>query len=95
MTLLEYAKETLFQMNKIQSGEEFAKFFVARKCECFLLFGKGTVTSTSHGLEYFQNIIKYWECPTAYKKLKEKAGVDYEYNFVQMLIENKKICSRH
>lgn len=90
MNLLEYSIETIETMNQIQSGEEFAKYFVQRKCECYMLFSNGLITSTSHGIDFFNNVIKYWDNPHEYKKTKEKNVVDYEYNFVQLIINNKK-----
>jgi hypothetical protein len=89
MNLLEFSKESVEQLNKL-SGTEFAKYFIERKSICFYKYSKQIVTSSSHGINFFDNIIKHWDNPESYcKKQDKKFGIDYEYNFVEILKSNK------
>jgi hypothetical protein len=95
--LKEYAEKTI-QILEHLKGVEYAKYFIDRKCKRFKFFGK-QITSTAHGIDFFDNIVKYWDDPDSYlKSIKGriidkdaiKKGRDYELNFVLLLKQNKK-----
>lgn len=98
--LLEFAKKTIKELEQIKDGD-FAAAFVKAKVFCFHNYQNGLVTSNSHGLSYFENIVKYWDDPDSYytpldKKnnpismdKREKLVGDYEYNFIKILKANK------
>ncbi len=66
----------------------YAELFVRLRIESFSRFHSGIIVSVSHGIEYFNNVIRYWDNPESFCK-KKKEEPDYEYNFVQVLINNK------
>jgi len=94
--LLEFANRV---QNELDSAKEnFAKKFVEYKLACFDLYQKGIVTSASHGIDFFKNVISYWDNPDQYvadkeAKLKQEGIKDkldvYEHNFVKILKANK------
>ncbi len=95
ISLLDYAIETVKNMETI-SSVDFAKYFIKRKCESFHLYNEGLITSSSHGADFFQNIIKYWDNPDLYYTPKGQGTLsskipsdDYEYNFIKLLKNNK------
>ena len=95
-SLLEYAVATVDQMNSI-SSKDFAPYFVERKSAYFHLYSGGLVTSSSHGADFFQNVIRYWDAPDTYYTPKGSGTLskvipddDYENNFVRILKANKK-----
>ena len=89
MNLLEFAKDTVARMDAIQSGE-FAKFYLARKSEYFWKYNPDQlITSSSHGIDFFHNVIKFWDEPEKYREKPKKGEEYYEYNFVLILQKNK------
>ncbi|MEK6881461.1 MAG: hypothetical protein AABY22_17695 [Nanoarchaeota archaeon] len=94
MNLLEFAKETVKAMESI-SSKNFASYFVKRKSEYFHAYSNGWVTSSSHGISFFENVIKFWDDPDSYytpteKNLNKIGTDDYEYNFIRILKHNQK-----
>lgn len=94
MNLLEFAKETVKEMESISSSD-FASYFVNRKSEYFKKYSNGLVSSSSHGISFFENVIKFWDNPDSYYTPEEKninkiGSDDYEYNFIRILKHNKK-----
>ncbi len=92
MNLLEYAQKTVLDLEKAKSDENFASIFIEAKMKCFKLYHNQIITSSSHGINFFNNIIKYWDNPdsyytpdTKYKKIEP----DYEQNFITLLNHNK------
>jgi len=81
MNLLEYANESVIVFKDIESSQ-FATEFVKRRCHCFHTYQHTMITSGFHGINFFDNVIKYWDNP----KGKE---IDYDYNFVLILQKNK------
>ena len=88
MSLLEFATETVAEMKSIAS-KDFAKYFIQRKIICYHRYHGGLITSSAHGIDFFQNIIKFWNEPETYCKRQGKAEDDYEYNFVILINKNK------
>ena len=100
MGLLEFAKKTIKELEQIKDGS-FAAAFVEAKVFCFHNYHNGLVTSNSHGLGYFENVVKYWDDPDSYYVPKDKNNnivpmnkrdaltQDYEYNFIKILKLNK------
>lgn len=89
--LYQYAIETIERL-EVLSGKEFCEQYIERKGECFYKYQNNKVTSNSHGLNFFENIIKYWDEPESYYKKDSKQRkdiIDYEENFVLILKENK------
>lgn len=99
MNLLEYANTCGVALSKIKDTD-FAPNFVALRSKAFVEFHSGLIISNSHGINYFDNVIKYWDNPISYiEKLtqkdvdnysKQKCKDDYEKNFILILLENKK-----
>lgn len=94
--LLEFANRVQNELDS--SNENFAKKFIDYKLTCFDLYQKGIVTSASHGIDFFKNVIFYWDNPDQYvvdkeDKLKKEGIKDkldvYEHNFVKILKLNK------
>jgi hypothetical protein len=90
MTLLEFAQETQ-KLLDASAPKEFAKLFVSKKSEYFNKFAGGKVMSSSHGIDFFKNVIKFWDDPRSYygKAKPKDPKQDYEYQFVMLLEENK------
>ena len=100
MNLLEFAIQTVDKLSKINDST-FASQFVEAKSHCFHTYQKGHVTSNSHGISFFDNVIKFWDNPDSYytpkdtkgniidTTKKEVAKDDYEYNFIRILKFNK------
>lgn len=99
MSLLEFAKACSALLS-CTSDEKFAKEFVLLRGNAFKYFHNELIISNSHGIDYFTNVINYWENPISYieklteKELslysKKKDKDDYEKNFILILIQNKK-----
>lgn len=90
MGLLQFATSAAMELDNINNGKDFARRFVELKSCCFRTYQHDLVTSNSHGLDFFHNIVKYWDHPEAYAKPPEKkSDVDYEWNFVLVLRKNK------
>jgi hypothetical protein len=97
MNLLEFAIEADNLLETV-SSDLFAITFVQKKMECWK-YNNDLVTSSSHGISFFKNVIKYWDDPDSYYKQDPKnknKGEDYELNFVKILKLNKqKITSEN
>ena len=77
------------------------KAFIKAKQKCFSEYQNGYITSNSHGISFFDNVIKFWDNPDAYYVPKDKNDKpidiskremprdDYEYNFIRVLKFNK------
>jgi hypothetical protein len=85
INLLEYAIKIQQDLDSCKHSE-FAKLFVESKMQCFNLFHKGLINSNYHGVNFFKNIIKYWNKPELY--CDDPKNI-YEYNFVKLLKQNK------
>lgn len=92
----DFAKDTVARLDRLK-GEEYAKCYVDSCCQCFSIYG-GIITSSSHSVDFFSNIVKYWDDPDSYlNSIKNriidkdaiKNGRDYELNFVLLLKKNK------
>lgn len=98
MSLLQDAKIARSYLNVI-SDKDFAKEFVLFRGNFFKKYHNNLIISNSHGINYFDNVVKYWDNPISYiEKLtqkdidnyqKQKCKDDYEKNFVLILIQNK------
>lgn len=100
MTLLEFAIKTSEELTLINDNS-FATHFIKAKQTCFNKYQNWTITSNSHGISFFDNVIKFWDNPDSYytpldKKEKpidvtkiEISRDDYEYNFIRILKINK------
>lgn len=98
MNLLEGAKVARNYLNDI-GDKEFAKEFVLIRGNFFKKYHNDLIISNSHGINYFDNVVKYWNNPISYvEKLtqkdidnyqKQKCKDDYEKNFILILIQNK------
>ena len=86
MNLLEYAIETESLLESC-SVKEFASLYVKRKMECTGAYQHWTtlskngeeihhwiINSSSHGIDFFKNVIKYWDDPHSYYQIKKKNG---------------------
>lgn len=85
MNLLEYAIQIQYNLDNC-IPKEFAQLFIKAKTECFHLYQKGLINSSSHGIDFFKNIINFWENPDSYCNDEKNT---YEYNFVKLLKQNK------
>ncbi len=100
MTLLEFAIKTSEELTLINDNS-FAAHFIKAKQKCFVEYQNGFITSNSHGISFFDNVIKFWDNPDAYYVPKDKNDKpidiskremprdDYEYNFIRVLKFNK------
>lgn len=100
MNLLEFSIKVSEELKQL-SGTDFATHFIKTRSHCFHTYQKGFVTSSSHGIDFYDNVIKFWDNPDAYYVPKDKNGKpidtlkkeiprdDYEYNFVRILKLNK------
>lgn len=98
VNLLKYC-ETSVLLLKHSPSKDFASNFINLKSASYHKFHNGLVMSSSHGINYFENVIKYWDNPISYidgltqKELdnyfKQKNKDDYEKNFILLLLQNK------
>ena len=100
MNLLEFSKQTIEKLSKINDST-FATHFIEAKSHCFHTYQNNMVTSNSHGISFFDNVIKFWDNPDSYYIPLDKKGKpidlskkeipkdDYEYNFIRILKFNK------
>ena len=85
MNLLEYSLHIQKNLNDCPP-KDYAKIFVNAKQEAFHKYNNGIITSSSHGINFFKNIIQYWDNPESY--CNEPKNI-YEYNFVKLIQNNK------
>jgi hypothetical protein len=69
---------------KVIAADRWAEYFVNKKMEFFRLHGKGLITSTAHGVDYFGNIL---QCAAGIM-IWEGDG-EYDVNFRQLVKELK------
>ena len=95
MNLLEYCKNVCAKLETLK-GADYVRCFVDSKMECFHLYHNNIITGSFHGINFFENVIKYWDDPESfYIETKENKNVskdknNYEYNFVRLIQQNKK-----
>lgn len=102
LNLLQYCKWAQSILNTCPR-EDWVKKFIELRSKAFVTYHNGLVLSNSHGVSYFDNVIKYWDNPEEYHKYDEKGkeidykihdkdpkNINYEYNF-QLLIKRNKI----
>lgn len=65
MSLLQDAKIARSYLNVI-NDKDFAKEFVLFRGNFFKKYHNGLIISNSHGINYFENVVKYWENPIDY-----------------------------
>jgi len=85
MNLLEFAKNTEHLLNTCDP-KDFAKIFVSAKSESFHKYHNGIIISTAHGVNFFKNVIQFWDNPESYC---DKPDHTYEYNFAKIIKQNK------
>lgn len=98
--LLEFSIEAEKYLDSIT--DNFAVEFLRIKSEAFNIYqweeiidkkgnsNRDYIVTISLGLEFFKNIIKYWDTPDDFMIDKEKTeGDDYNMNFVKFLKVNK------
>ena len=100
MNLLEFSKATVEKFDSITDGT-FATTFMQAKSEYYTKYANNIICSNSHGISFFENVIKFWDNPDSYYQPKDKKGNpidpakkeipkdDYEYNFIRVLKFNK------
>ena len=86
-TLLKYSLDTISMLEKVEA-KDFAALYVKRRAEVFVLFGNGFITSTAHGIDFFNNVIKYIENPNEYRETVNGKS-EYESNFREILKLNQ------
>lgn len=87
MSFLEFCKETLDLLENCGSAE-FAPLYVKRRNEAFQMFHNGLICSTSHGINYFNNVVNFIENPDGYKETVSGKS-EYEENFRNVLRNNQ------
>lgn len=85
MNLLKFAKHIQNILDTCES-KDFAKIFVEAKSESFRKYHNGMIISTAHGVNFFKNVIQFWDNPELYCNKPEQT---YEYNFVKIIKNNK------
>lgn len=85
MNLLEYSIQTQNLLDNC-NPKDYAKLFIEAKLKCYDLYYKGIINSSSHGIDFFKNVIKFWDNPDSYCNNEKNT---YEYNFVKILKQNK------
>ncbi len=86
--LFNFAIHAQFLLDSCNS-KDYAKLFCFLKTELYHKYQKGLILSTSHGIDIFNNIIKYYDNPLQYKidhKIDSKS--QYESNFMLLLQQN-------
>jgi hypothetical protein len=70
-------------------NKDFADLFIYFKTELYHKYQKGLILSTSHGIDIFNNIIKYYDNAHQYKiDFKIDSKSQYELNFMLLLMNN-------
>ena len=85
-TLKSYAKESIEKLDKCDP-KDFARTYIDLRTKSFHMFHNKLILSSSHGIGYFENIIKFYDSPTDYCP-KPNGKYDYEYNFTKLLLSN-------
>lgn len=88
INLFQFAVNAKAKLNNAEISQ-YASLFVQLKSECYHTYQNGLIQSGTHGIDFFSNIIKYWEQPDSYPLPKEKIGRIYEENFITLLKQNK------
>ena len=98
MSLLSDAKVARSWLNVVDI-KNFAREFVLIRGNFFKAYHNGLIISNSHGINYFDNVVKYWDNPISYienltekeleKYINGKSRDDYEKIFILILLENK------
>ncbi len=60
-----YAVMCKFDLDRCKN-KNFAKEFIKMRSEAYKSFHNGLIISNSHGIDYFNNVIKYWDNPLDY-----------------------------
>ena len=86
-TLLEFAYEIQHKLDTCKN-KEFSSIFVEAKMLCFSQYQNNLVTSSFHGINFFKNIILFWDNPESYCSDPKNT---YEYNFYLIIKSNKEL----
>ena len=89
-TLKTCAEHVILNLEKCKKSD-FADLYVKYRMESYKIFHNGLILSASHGIDYFNNIIKYYENPDEWLNWgdKDRRKSIYENNFVLLLKNNK------
>jgi hypothetical protein len=92
--MINFCKKTIEELDFLTSSK-FAERYILRKCEFYHKFQNELITSSYHGLDFFSNIIKYYEDPDSYRLIfqenrTKKLQSIYEENFITLIKNNKK-----
>lgn len=94
LSLLDFAKSAIQILNNCDA-DLFADTFIKLKVTYWHEYSNGLICSNSHGINFFDNIVKYWDEPDTYytrdtKQPKKKQDeIDYEENFIGIIKNNK------
>lgn len=94
--LYQYTLDVIERLNSCPV-KNYGESFVSEKFKFFEIFQreKKIIFSSSHGIDFFNNIIKYWDNPDEYKEVerdkegKPKGDLKYENNFINFIKQHK------
>lgn len=92
LTMLNYVSRTRYILQNCKPNE-FSSLYVKHKSEFYNLYlrDQKLITSSSHGISFFDNIMKYYENPEGYTEVeRNKSGnpigdTRYEDNFKKII----------
>lgn len=89
-TLKTYAEHVISKLDKCKNSD-FASTYIHHRMHSFDVFHKGLILSISHGIGYFDNILKYQDDPEKWLDWgdKDRKKVIYEKNFVTLINNNR------
>lgn len=64
----------------LEPNHKFSKAFVSSRSLAFRTYHDGLIISNSHGINYFDNVIKYWNDPISYLNENEGYKADRDKN---------------
>lgn len=92
LTMLNYVSRTRYILKNCKT-KDYATLFVKHKSEFYNLYLKEEklITSSSHGINFFDNIMKYYDSPEDYQEVGRKqnnkpiSDTKYEDNFKKII----------
>ena len=90
MDIYKYCIDVIF---KLENSENFAKTYVDEKMKFFNIYQRkdNIILSSSHGIDFFYNLVKYYDNPDTYieiprdSKNKPIGDLKYENNFKKLI----------
>ncbi len=84
ISLKEFASFSIVTLASFSDGTDYAETFCKLKHDCFKMYHHGLITSTVHGIDFFQNVVDFIDRPKDWL-LQFDSKSEYEKNFVRIL----------